>query len=164
MMEPIALPKPPGTREIRELTVEEIMTLAPIFIENGTDLPDLRQATFVGAVQDGKVLGFIVLQAKLHAEPMWITPGQSQLFTPIVREAERVILKKAGPQYVYLFTPAGRVTQMAASMGLRPEPFVIMSKLVMPEPPARPLILMPDEDGEVPIDMETLVPASEVTQ
>ncbi len=158
------MPAAPGVREIRELTVEEIQTLAPIFVENGTELPDLRTATFVGAVQDKVVLGFVVLQAKLHAEPMWIQPGQSQLFTPIVREAEKVILRKAGPQYVYLFTPAGRITQMAASMGLRPEPFVIMSKLVMPEPPARPLILMPDEDGDVPIDMSMLVPVSEVTQ
>ncbi len=60
------MPAAPGVREIRELTVEEIQTLAPIFVENGTELPDLRTATFVGAVQDKVVLGFVVLQAKLH--------------------------------------------------------------------------------------------------
>lgn len=164
MIEPIVVPKPRGTREIRELTVDEIQTLSQIFIDNGTALPDLRTATFIGAVQDGEVLGFMVLQMKLHAEPMWIKSGHSQLFTSIVREAENVILKKAGPQWCYLFTPAGRVTQMAAAMGMKPEPYIIMSKLVMPEAPARPLILMPEDESDIPIDIKDLVPASEVTQ
>lgn len=160
-IEPIKVPAVPGTREIRELTPEEIQSVAHIFTENGTVVPD--PATFVGAVQDGKVLGFLVLQPKLHAEPLWIEPGQSHLFTSIVKEAERVILRKCGPQWTYLFAPAGRVSQMATAMGMQVEPFVVMSKLVMPEAPGRPLVLMqPDED--TPIDLDLVTAASEATQ
>lgn len=164
MIEPIPVPQKPGAREIRVLTPEEISTISHIFTEHGTVVPDPSVATFVGAVQDGKVLGFLVLQAKLHAEPMYLEPGQSHLFTSIVRAAEGVILKNLGPQWVYLFSPAGRVSQMAATMGMQPEPFVVMSKLVMPEAPGRPLILMRGDDEEVPFDMDMLTPASEATQ
>ncbi len=167
MIEPISLPKPPGTREIRELTPEEIQSVAHIFAENGTVVPE--PATFVGAVQDGKVLGFLVLQPKLHAEPLWIEPGQSHLFTGIVKEAEKVILRKCGPQWCYLFTPTvqpvqlGRISQMATAMGMQLEPYVVMSKLVMPEAPGRPLVLMQGEE-DVPIDLDLLMSATEATQ
>ncbi len=166
MIEPIAVSKGPRAREIRELTPEEVQTVAKIFADHGAVVPDLKASVFVGAVQDGVVLGFIVLQPKLHAEPVWITPGQSQLFVPLVREAERVILQKFGPQYVYLFAPAGRVAQMAATMGMQLEPFVILSKLVMPEFPGKPLIFMTGENlqDDGPIDLDMAVPASEVTQ
>jgi hypothetical protein len=163
MIEPISIPKPPGTREIRELTPEEVASVAHIFTEHGTVVPDLSTATFVGAVQDGKVLGFLVLQAKLHAEPLWIEPGHSHLFTSIAREAERTILKKCGPQWVYLFSPAGRTAQMATAMGMAMEPFVVMSKLVMPEAPGRPLVLM-QSDEDTPIDLDLIAAASEATQ
>lgn len=163
-MEPISLPPVPGEREIRELTTDEVQSVSHVFTENGAVLPDLRQATFIGAVQDGKVLGFIVLQQKLHAEPMWIAPGESLLFAPIIREAERVILKKVGPQWCYLFAPAGRVAQMAASMGMQPEPYVIMSKLIMPEVPGRPVSFIGNGDEDIPFDLRELKSASEVTQ
>lgn len=162
MIEPISLPKPPGTREIRELTPEEIQSVAHIFAENGTVVPDPSNATFVGAVQDGTVLGFLVLQAKIHAEPLWIAPGQSHLFTGIAKEAEKLILKKLGPAWVYVFAPAGKVSQMAAAMGMTLEPWCVYSRLVYPEIPGKPMTLMPDDD--VPIDLDLIASASEATQ
>lgn len=165
MIEPIHLSKPPGTREIRELTPEEVQSVAHVFAATGVPVPDLGSATFVGAVQDGKVLGFLVLQARIHAEPLWIEPGQQALFLPIVKETERVLLKKAGPQWVYLFAPAGKVAQMAASQGMQLEPWCVYSKLVAPELPKRPSIMFAgDEEDEVPFDVRNLSPASDATQ
>ncbi len=137
MIEPIQVQKVPGAREIRELTPEEVQSVAYIFADNGSVIPQF--ATFVGAVENDKVLGFIVLQPKLHAEPMWIAPGQSQLFQAIVNEAEKTVLRKAGPQWVYLFAPAGKISQLATAMGMGIEPFVVMSKMVTSDLPPRPV-------------------------
>jgi hypothetical protein len=125
---------PPGP-EIRVLTAEEIATVEPVFAATGNPLPDPAVSCFVGAVEGGKVLGFIVLQLRLHAEPMWLEEGHSDLFKPLVRAAERTILQRVGPAYAYVFAPAGRISQMAQSMGMQMEPWVVFSKLVMPEAP-----------------------------
>lgn len=124
----------------RELTTEEIASLRPVFLEAKAEMPDPAVSTFVGAVEDGKVIGFLVLQAKLHAEPMWIEPGRSEIFKPLVAATEEVILRKTGPQWVYLFSPAGRVSQLAQSMGMQLEPWCVMTKLVQPPAPSRPVL------------------------
>lgn len=139
----------------RELTPEEIKSVEPVFAATGNPLPDPGISTFVGAVEDGKVVGFLVLQVKLHAQPMWIEDGKSQVFAPLVAEAERTILKKAGPTWVYLFAPAGRLSQLAQSMGLGLEPWNVLSKLVQPETPAKisvdmlPMVDQQPESGSV---------------
>jgi hypothetical protein len=124
----------------RELTSDEIATVEHVFAATGNPLPDPAISTFVGAIEDGKVIGFLVIQLKLHAEPMWIESGRSEVFTSLVTQAERMILQKAGPQYVYLFAPAGRVSQLAQTAGMQLEPFCIFSKLVQPTLPSRPVI------------------------
>jgi len=144
------LPPPsgaPAELEVRELTLAEIATTESVFKEAGASLPDPATSTFIGAIEGGKVVGFLVLQLRLHAEPMWIEPGKSQLFTQLVHAAEEAILRRAGPQYVYTFCPAGRVSQLAQSMGMQMEPWVVMSKLVMPEVPAKPALNL-----ELPVD------------
>lgn len=135
------LPPPTGESEqpkegIRELTQDEIKTLEPIFTAAGTGLPDPAISTFIGKVVNGEVVAFLVLQLRLHAEPVWIKEGYSQNFLPLVSEAEKVILRKVGPQWVYLFAPAGKVAQLAQSVGMQIEPWVVLSRLVMPEAPA----------------------------
>jgi hypothetical protein len=149
---PVASSKkaPQLNNEVRELTMEEIQTLAPIFATAGCGLPDPKVSTFVGAVKDGQVVGFIVLQVKLHAEPMWIRKGESECFKALVRKAEEVVLAKSGPQWVYLFAPAGRVSQLASSMGMQLEPWNVLSKLVAPEPPPR----VPVDLSDVEVDDE----------
>lgn len=128
-------PETPKGREIRELTPEEIQSVKYVF--DAVNQPIPVPSTFIGAVENGKVLGFLVLQVKAHAEPMWIEPGHSELFKPIVAEAEKTILKKCGPTWIYLFAPAGRVSQLAQSMGMQLEPWNVLSKLIMPEAPAK---------------------------
>lgn len=121
--------------QYRELSSDEIKTLEGIFAATGNPLPSPTLSTFVGALQGGKVVGFLVLQARLHAEPMWIAEGHSQIFTSLVSAAEKTILKKSGPQWVYLFAPAGKLSQLAQNMGMALEPWCVLSKLVQPELP-----------------------------
>lgn len=172
MIDMLPVPPKPATAkqgtEYRELTAEEIQTVAGVFTDRGAQLPDPATSSFIGAVEDGRVIGFLVLQLKLHAEPMWIEPGHSAVFAPLVHKAEEVILQRTGPQWVYLFAPAGRVSQMAVTMGMQIEPWVVMSKLVMPEAPQVPVVeLLPMEVPEpepftdYPIDQS---PASEAIQ
>lgn len=132
--------------QFRELTESEIASVEHIFAETGNPLPDPAISTFVGAVDpDGKVLAFLVLQLKLHAQPLWIADGHSALLTSLVAEAERTILRKTGAaQWVYLFAPAGRLAQLGQAMGMGLEPWVVLSKLVLPEVPAQgPVELVP---------------------
>jgi hypothetical protein len=138
--------------EVRELTKEEIATVEHIFTERGHALPNPVQSTFVGAVKDGKVLGFIVLQVKLHCEPIWIEQGHSDLFTHLARVGEQIILKKIGSCWVYMFTPAGRASQLAMAMGFQMEPFCIMSKLVVPDIPGKPVVSLDLPLEDTPVD------------
>ena len=148
--ETLNLDSPASSDGIRVLSSEEIKSVEHIFLSSGNALPDPAVSQFIGAVKDGKVVAFLVLQLKLHAEPMWISEGNSQLFLPLVRAAEKIILNKVGPQWVYLFAPAGRVAQLATSIGMQVEPYVIMSKLVTPELPTKPAmdLGMNISDGE----------------
>lgn len=163
MIEMLPPPPPPATRaEFRVLTPQEVQTLEPIFVSAGAVLPDSTYATFVGAVEDGSVKAFLVLQAKLHAEPMYIEPGYSHLFTQLVKTAEDVIITSCPTgAWVYLFAPAGRVSQLAATVGMQTEPYVVMSKLVAPDTPIKPPVSltpkvepepMPIQDTEVPLE------------
>lgn len=156
MIEPLPVPVPPKAGiEYRELSAEEIQSVAHVFEATGNSLPNPAISTFVGAVEVGKVIGFLVIQAKVHAEPMWISEGKSQIFGTLAKKAEEVVLQRCGPSYVYLFTPAGKVSQLASVLGFQIEPFVIMSKLVMPNVPARPIIdllPMPEETKPEPVE------------
>jgi hypothetical protein len=141
--------KAPSELEVRVMTSEEIAQQEHLFIERGVSLPDPGTSTFMGAFKGGKCVGFLVLQIKLHAEPLYIEEGHSQILTPLVRQAEKYILQRCGPTWVYLFSPAGRTAQLAQSMGMQLEPWVVLSKLVMPEEPARPIMF---ELNDLPTD------------
>lgn len=125
--------QPPSKIEYRELTPDEVASLIPIFQGQDAVFPRPEYSRFVGAVEGGKVIGFIVLQIQLHAEPMWIEEGRASIFKGLITEAEKTILRTSGPQLVYVFAPAGRVSQMATSMGMQLEPWVVLSKLVVNE-------------------------------
>lgn len=138
-MEMLPLPSnaPKGV-EVRELTPEEIETIIPIFTANEASLPNPAVSTIVGVVRDGRVVGFGVLQQTLHAEPVYLEDGESDQFLSLVHEMEKTVLRRCGPQWVYLFCPAGKITRLAQTMGMQLEPWCVLSKLVMPETPAKP--------------------------
>lgn len=133
------------------MTAEEIAAEEPIFAAQGTTLPDPRYATFIGVFRNGKRVAFLVLQIKLHAEPLLIEEGHSAVLTPLVAFAERYILEKCGPQWVYLFAPAGRTAQLAQAMGMQLEPFVILSKLIQADTPTKGVteLVVPRAETEV---------------
>src|ERR1700723_3094757 len=88
-------------------------------------------------------------QIKLHAEPMWIENGHSDIFSALVREAERTVLRRCGPAWVYTFAPAGKVSQLAQAAGMQLEPWNVFSVLVMPETPSKTSpFLVPLEEME----------------
>jgi hypothetical protein len=136
------------------MTPAEVALEEPIFVENGSSLPDPATSVFLGVFRNGQRVAFLVLQLKLHAEPLYVEPGHSAVFAPLVKAAEDYILANAGPQWVYLFAPAGRISQLAASMGMQMEPFVVMSKLVAPPIPSKGPVEFnvptppPDDKGE----------------
>jgi hypothetical protein len=140
-MEMLPLPTvnepPKDGLEIRELTPEEIKSQEYRFKERGCELPDPRTSNFVGVIRNGKIVGFGVVQLLLHAEPFVLDDGESAQFVPLVREVEKLILKKCGPMWVYLFAPAGRITQLAQTMGMQLEPWCVLSKLIQPNMPAK---------------------------
>jgi len=146
---PIATETPKSKDGVRELTADEIKTVEYLFTEKGHPLPNPNESTFVGYIREGKVIGFIVLQIKLHAEPMWIENGHSDIFSALVREAERTVLRRCGPAWVYTFAPAGKVSQLAQAAGMQLEPWNVFSVLVMPETPSKTSpFLVPLEEME----------------
>ncbi len=145
------LPPPPSAEadleiQFRTLTDEEIAkAVAPEFAKTGNPLPDPAISTFVGAVLAGEVIAFLCLQLKLHAQPLWIADGYSSVLARLVTAAEQTILARTGPQWVYLFAPAGRLSQLAQMMGMQMEPWVVLSKLVQPVKPLPLAVELPGE-------------------
>jgi len=129
----------PSTTQFRPLTPDEIeSSVKPDYDVTGNPLPDPSISTFIGALQDFQVIAYLCLQVKLHAQPLVIRDGHQSVLKSLVAAAERYILATVGPQWVYLFTPAGKLAQLASTMGMQLEPWVVMSKLVQPEAPAKP--------------------------
>lgn len=150
------LPPPAPTEEseskkddIRELTREEILEYCgPKYKSVGVALPDPKMSTFMGVIRGGKVVAALGLQLMLHAEPLMIDEGFSGCLTALVGATEKHVLAKAGPQWVYLMAPAGKMTQLAQSMGMKLEPWCVLSKLIIPE------VVIPSK--ALVFDMDTL--------
>lgn len=147
---------PAGDGE-RELTPEEIKTLEPIFREKGVGLPNLATGTVYGIVENGEVVAFMVMQLKLHAQPVWVKKGRGSLLSRLIHGMEEFILKRCGPQWVYLFTEAGKMSTIASRFGMATEPWVVHSKLIIPDLPGRidlEDMSEPDEarQGQLPLD------------
>ena len=159
MIDMLPLPTTPTQPEgdcERELTPEEIQQyVKPGYDATNNPLPDPAISTFVGVFRGGKVVASIGLQLKLHAQPLQIEDGHASVLPMLVKAAERIILQRTGPQWIYLFTPAGRLAQIASSMGLQLEPWVVMSKLVNYPEPSRvvvddmPSLTIEPEDANV---------------
>lgn len=73
---------------IRKLDLAEWEQLSPIFQERNDELPDPNLATILAAFKDGKIVSFIVLQLKLHCEPIYVMPDHSDTFLPLINNAK----------------------------------------------------------------------------
>ena len=139
-MEMLPLPTDTSENEERILTPEEIQSyVAPQYAATGNPLPDPATSQFIGVIRGGKIVAALGLQVKLHAQPLMIDDGHGAVLPALVKAAERIILERCGPQWVYLFTPAGKLTQLAQSLGMQLEPWCVCSKLVAPAIPDKPL-------------------------
>jgi hypothetical protein len=125
----------PGGLEIRIMTPEEVEAEKVLFAGRGAIWPNPTSSVFMGAFKDGKRVAFLVLQVQLHAEPLYIEEGHSGVLSSLVSKCQEYILDRVGPCAVYLFAPAGRITQLATSYGFKLEPWNVMSCIVQhPEP------------------------------
>jgi hypothetical protein len=141
----------------RPLTPAEITEhVAPDYLANGGILPDPAISAFIGLfAPDGKV-SYICLQLKLHAQPLVLRPGHQSFLPSLLHAAEEYILRTTGPQWVYTFTPAGKLSQLAQTAGMQLEPWCVMSKLVQPELPAKPVFEVLPSPAPIPITAEEL--------
>jgi hypothetical protein len=150
------LPPPGGNGpEIRQLTPEEYASLAPRFESRGFPLPTTATAT--GIFDQGKMVGYQVIQVRLHAQPTEIDQGYSHLFSALCRKSEEVILQSCGPSWVYVFVEPGDMEKLVQSRGLVQEPWTVYSKLISGDMRKPVLEMMPvDRQEQVPVTEEGL--------
>lgn len=117
---------------VRLLTPEEVASLQPIFAREGGELPPPEHSFILGSTApDGHVVAFLVVQLRVHAEPVWVEKGHESVVMSLVHAAEQTIAEKVpGGCDVFLFAPAGRVSTLAAKAGMRLEPWAVWSKHV----------------------------------
>lgn len=119
--------------DVRLLTDDEVESLRPAFVEADAIFPNPAVSFFVGAVEPGgRVVAFLCFQLQVHAEPMKIDHPYEAVFKRLIDVGEKALLDRIGPCLVYAFTPAGKVTQLAAVSGMKLEPWNVMSKVVLP--------------------------------
>lgn len=127
-------PAPAEAVSFRPLSPEEIEAeVLPDYLATGNSLPDPGVSKFIGAFRGPELLAYLCLQVKLHAQPLVIRAGHAGTLPGLVHAAEAHILETVGPQWVYLFAPAGKLSQLAAACGMQLEPWVVMSRFVAPE-------------------------------
>lgn len=117
--------------DVRLLTEDEVESLRPAFADADAIFPNPAVSFFVGAVEPGgRVVAFLCFQLQVHAEPMKIDHPHEAVFKRLIDVGEKALLDRIGPCLVYAFTPAGKVTQLAAAAGMKLEPWNVMSKIV----------------------------------
>ncbi len=135
---------------VRLLTPEEVASLEPVFEKAGAHLPHPNESFFLGSVApDGHVVAFLVVQLRVHAEPVWVEKGHESIVMSLVHAAEQTIAEKVpGGCDVFLFAPAGRVSTLVSRAGMRLEPWAVWSKHVdgvaPDEPKVDPIIEVPE--------------------
>lgn len=124
----------------RLLTPEETASLEPAFKAQGQPLPDPQTSFFVGCVENGVVVGWLCVQLRVHAEPMYLEDGHQAKFNSIVHKAEQIIRERIqGACPVFLFAPNKRIAELAEKAGLELEPWYVLSKTVEQLKPVQPL-------------------------
>jgi GNAT superfamily N-acetyltransferase len=154
-------PAPEKQYDVRILSSEEIQSLHPIFEKYGADLPDPANSFIVGAVgEDGEIVGFQVTQMRVHVDPLHLKKGVGEhLYSRLIHETERLIEEKAqSPVDVFVFAPEGRISRLAERSGMKPEPWRVLSKRIVPTS-----LPEPSSDFE-PEEEETSTPAEETIQ
>lgn len=129
-LKPIGQDEKQSDIDVRVLTPEEVESLRPLFEQQQAIFPNPSSSFAVGAVDaKGNIVAFLFFQLQVHAEPMKIDHPHEALFSRLIKVGEKTLVERCGPTLVYAFTPAGKVTQLAAAAGMQMEPWVVMSKI-----------------------------------
>ena len=116
---------------IRVLAAEEWDKLKPIFAEYTAPVPRPEVATAIVAENEaGEIVGLLMLQLTLHAEPLWIRGDQQHngLWRDLHHEME-VQFAKTGGTY-YAFAPRGGMAKITEAVGMEKLPWIVYKKEV----------------------------------
>lgn len=106
----------------RFLPESEWHKLEAIFDEYGSQPPAKGLGKIAIAEDNGQIVGFVVLQLVLHAEPLWIREDHRQTDTVSWRRLLNMVGECAaqiGKEY-YVFIPDERAAHIAKVAGLSP--------------------------------------------
>lgn len=101
--------------EVRWLTPEEHDLVAELFILNGSQPPHPEHSRIAAAFDQGRLVGFMVLQFVAHTEPTWIADEYQG--RGIWDKMAKLLDDLVGPTTVYCTVPDDRVRHMVEKYG-----------------------------------------------
>lgn len=106
----------------RILPWQEWHRIAPQFEAQGVPLP-ASDATILVAEEADRIVGFLVMQACTHLEPLWIDEAyRGKVYWPaLVHHAEALLSKGS----YFVFAPTSHVAAMAEAVKLQKLPWTI---------------------------------------
>jgi len=112
----------------RWLEPQEVESLRAIFDVNGGELPDPKLSAIYGALNDeGKVVGFHVVQLVPHAEPMYVEPEYRAKVN--WREFQRGVESVMQGVEYYIFPSDDRVAKLCKRGGMEEVPMRAFRKV-----------------------------------
>lgn len=108
--------------EYREATPQELAFVDEVVVRYGSRRVPGEYSKVVVAVEDGKVVAFLLGQVVLHFEPMWAKDGSSgRVFLPrLVEEMKKLFVG----QRFYSFIPQG-FESLAKRAGMTEQPWKV---------------------------------------
>ena len=111
----------------RKIEPREWARLMPIFEMNGWTMPNRDLATAIIAEDaDERICGVLILEFKLHAEPLWIRPdsiGQVSfrgLASVMAQQVKGISEQLPEGAAVYFMTSMDNVEKLAEPLGFQP--------------------------------------------
>jgi hypothetical protein len=119
---------PSAATAYRLLRHDEWDRIAPIFEQQGHVVPHPEIANVaIAESADGQILGFLMLQMVLHAEPLWIDESErgKVSWKRLLGVLESLF---EGPSCYYVFAPDEHVARMAEAVGMEKLPYAVFQK------------------------------------
>jgi hypothetical protein len=101
----------------RLLPSEEWERLKPIFQQNGAAMPRPEIATAAIAEQRGEIVGMLIMQYAIHAEPLWIKESErgKVSWKKLLNDVAALLPKGSA---FYVFAPNEQIAHMARASGM----------------------------------------------
>ena len=103
---------------IEELEPDEWWRLGVVFVEEfGTqEVPDPKRTKIYVGVEDGRVVGFFLMERVIHAGPFWVAPNHRG--KGVARRLAEEALRLAEGEEGYIAATRPEVEHLAESLGL----------------------------------------------